>query len=353
VTKKVAEIRKKAESAKTGETAKRAQAAKKVEIRKKAKIEKRARAAKKAGTAKTAETRKRAGPAKKSATRRRAKIKGKARAIVQDTRSVAERPQTRGFVPDASVAIWLTAVATAGGAVSADRVRLIDGLVKSLKDCGVWDRLDRLWVFAAENQAQALIDLVGRGRATAVNEPSFIADLGYAFDGSTQYIDTGFDAAAASAPKYSRNSASFGGAIFAGATITGVEFGNDYSAYSMLITHYSTTRRFQINSATDSAERIPHNEAFVGHFHGQRSAENLTELFLDGVLQGSSLEPSSQVPGRTFFIGAGRGGSGPSNFSDASVSTAHVGGSFSPEQVVQFDSAIRSYLSSIAPPSRP
>lgn len=353
MTKKVAETGKKAESAKGGGTAKRAQAAKRVENRKKAKIGKRARTAKKAGTAKTAETRKRAGPAKESATKRRAKIKGKARAIVRDTRSVAERPQTRGFVPDASVAIWLTAIATAGGAVSADRVRLIDGLVKSLKDCGVWDRLDRLWVFAAENQTQALIDLVGLGRATAVNRPSFIADLGYAFDGSTQYIDTGFDAAAALVPKYARNSASFGGAIFAGATNIGVEFGNDYSAYSMLVTRFSQTRRFQINSATDSVPRIPHNEGFVGHFHGQRSAENLTELFLDGLLQGSSLEPSSQVPARTFFVGAGRWQSGPGDYSNASISTAHVGASFSPDQVVRFDAAIRSYLSSIAPPSSP
>ena len=350
MTKKKTAIKKKAETAKRVGTAKAAQAAKKAEIRKKPELEKQAE------------------------TRKRAKARGKGRVTGQDAHGAVELPQTRdplpdasvqeaggaaevldtrAFVPDASVIAWLIAVGAAGGAVSADRVMLIDGLVKSLKGCGVWDRLDRLWVFAAENRAQALIDLVGLDQATTVNEPLFIADLGYAFDGSTQYIDTGFDAAAASAPRYSRNSASFGGVVFAGATIIGVEFGNDYSAYSMLTTRYSTTRRFQVNSATDSAEKIPHNERFVGHFHGQRSAENLAELFLDGVLQGSSPEPSSQVPARTFFVGAGRWARGPGNFSDASISTAHVGGSFSPDQVGQFDPAIRSYLSSIAPPPSP
>lgn len=351
-------------------TKKKTTVKKKTEIRKKAETAKQAETGKKAQAAKQAGIRKKAGNRKRAETKERAEARGKGRVNRQDARSAAEIPQTRdplpdasvpeaggaaavahtrAFVPDVSVAFWLTAVAAAGGMVSADRVRLVDGLMKSLKGCGVWDRLDRLWVFAAENQAQALVDLVGLGKATLVNEPSFIPDLGYVFDGSTQYIETNFDAAAASAPRYSRNSASFGGAIFAGATITGVEFGNDYSAYSMLITRYSNMRRFQINSATDSAQKIPHNEAFVGHFHGQRSADNLTELFLDGVLQGSSLEPSSQVPAQTFFVGAGRERSGPSNYSNASISTAHIGGGFSPDQVVQFDTAIRTYLNSIAP----
>ena len=338
MTKKLAEIKKKAEAART------AKAARKSKIKKKVGTKRRAEPAKKAEIKKRTRSRKRSTP------KIQAEAREKARWAEPDARNVVECAPTRDFVPDTSVAVWLTAVATAGGAVSADRVRLLDGLVTSLKDCGVWDRLDRLWVFAAENQAQALVDLVGLGQATAVNEPSFITDLGYAFDGSTQYIDTGFDAASAPAPRYSRNSASFGGAIFAGATITGVEFGNDYSTYSMLITRYSNVRRFQINSATDSVQKIPNNEVFVGHFHGQRSAENLTELFLDGVLQGSSLEPSSQVPAQTFFVGAGTERSGPSNYSNASISTAHVGGSLSPEQVVQFDAAIRTYLKSIAPP---
>ena len=141
--------------------------------------------------------------------------------------------------------------------------------------------------------------------------------------------------------------------MFAGATKAGVEFGNDYGAYSMLVTRYSDARRFQINSVTDSAQKISHNQLFVGHFHGQRDAENLTELFLDGVLQGSSPEPSSQVVAHTFFVGAGRLGRGPTNYSNASISTAHVGGSFSPAQVVEFDTAIRTYLNSIAPPPSP
>ena len=373
----MAEIKKKAEAGRTAKapkkartkkkvvTKRRAESAKKVGIGKRAETERRAKikapaeavkkveVARSVGATKKAEIKKRTRSRKRATTKNQAKTTGKARVAEPDARNVVEFAPTRDFVPDTSVAAWLTAVATAGGAVSADRVRSIHGLVTSLKDCGVWDRLDRLWVFAAENQAQALVDLVGLGQATAVNEPSFITDLGYAFDGSTQYIDTGFDAAAAPAPRYSRNSASFGGAIFAGATIAGVEFGNDYSTYSMLITRYSNERRFQINSATDSAQKIPHNEVFVGHFHGQRSAENLTELFLDGVLQGSSLEPSSQVPARTFFVGAGRWATGPGNYSNASISTAHVGGSLSPEQVVQFDTAIRTYLNSIAPSPNP
>jgi hypothetical protein len=238
-------------------------------------------------------------------------------------------------------------VATAGGTVSAKRLALVDRLIVSLKGSGVWQRLDRLWIFAAENVPQALVDLMDGGRARAINEPQFIADKGFVFDGSTQYIDTAFNARQEPSSKYSLNGASFGGYVFKAGRNGGVEFGSDYSAYSMLVTNYGAARRFQINSGTDGPARILTNGVLVGHFHGQRTDEGQSELFLDGVSQGRSTERSVRVPNTSFFVGVGRGNQGPGYYSSASISTAHIGGDLTSGQVLMFDKAVRSFLEAL------
>lgn len=93
-----------------------------------------------------------------------------------------------GIDPDA--ARWIATVGQAN--VSAPRGRLISDTIRELKAGGVWADLDFLPVLAAENTAQALVDWKARKVMTAPVAPTFTADLGYAFNGSTQYLDTGF-----------------------------------------------------------------------------------------------------------------------------------------------------------------
>jgi hypothetical protein len=49
-----------------------------------------------------------------------------------------------------------------------------------------------MWPLVAENEAQALTSLKQRRLATVVAAPTFTIDRGYAFNGTTQYINTGF-----------------------------------------------------------------------------------------------------------------------------------------------------------------
>lgn len=240
---------------------------------------------------------------------------------------------------------WIDSVRKEGGTVSPDRAVLIDRLVRALDECGAWQKLDRLWVFAAENEVQALTDLVGSGRANAIGEPAFSIDQGYSFNGVDQYIDTTFNATAPFA-KYSLNSASFGGFIFDGAKRAGgIEFGNDFGGYSMLISNSGDhSRRLQINAATDLTH-FPNQGALTGHFHAQRTSSEHTELYVDGVAQGATSDRSYLVPNQTFAVGAGKGSGGACHFSTASISTAHIGCSFlSADQIERFDKVIRSFL---------
>lgn len=94
---------------------------------------------------------------------------------------------------DADVLSWRDAVVANGGSVSLGRLIVVDQFVFSEKAAGLWTLTDDYWGFWAENAAQALTSLKQRRLATAVNSPTFTPDRGYTGDGSTSYLDTGFN----------------------------------------------------------------------------------------------------------------------------------------------------------------
>lgn len=108
-------------------------------------------------------------------------------AIVGSVFSSAFQP-----VVDDAVAAWATAVGVAGGSVSETRASLVSAFVDTLRTIGWWSVMDDAALLVAENAGQALVTLKRRALMTAVNTPTFTADTGYAFNGTTQYINTGF-----------------------------------------------------------------------------------------------------------------------------------------------------------------
>jgi hypothetical protein len=113
---------------------------------------------------------------------------------------------------DAAALAWRAAVIAGGGTVSAPRLLLVGALAVSLKSAGVWTSLDRLWLLAAENTQSALIDIKAVAPSTAVAAPGFTVDRGYQGNGTTAYIDSGFNWQVPSigANHYVQDSAGFG-----------------------------------------------------------------------------------------------------------------------------------------------
>lgn len=95
-----------------------------------------------------------------------------------------------GFSPDRAAQNWLSAVGRAN--YSNQRARVVDRLIRSLRDNGTWVLTDDIWLLAAENAVQSLISLKQLRTATAINSPTFAADRGYVFNGTTNYINTNF-----------------------------------------------------------------------------------------------------------------------------------------------------------------
>jgi len=96
-----------------------------------------------------------------------------------------------GAVPPA-VALWATAVVANGGSVSAARLAIVSTFVVAEQASGAWYLTDDYMPLWAENAIQALTSLKQRRLATAVNTPTFTADRNYVFNGTTQYLNTGF-----------------------------------------------------------------------------------------------------------------------------------------------------------------
>jgi hypothetical protein len=87
---------------------------------------------------------------------------------------------------------WQAVVVTNGGTVSAARFTVVNNFIAAEKAAGTWALTDDYWGLWAENAPQALTSLKQLRLATVVAAPAFTADRGYVFDGTTQYINTGF-----------------------------------------------------------------------------------------------------------------------------------------------------------------
>lgn len=74
----------------------------------------------------------------------------------------------------------------------------IDYLIKTLKEQGIWSQLDRLWIFATEQQSHARVSLVNPGGINATwpsnilenNSPTWTRLKGYTGNGTNAYLNT-------------------------------------------------------------------------------------------------------------------------------------------------------------------
>lgn len=89
------------------------------------------------------------------------------------------------------------------------RAALIASLVSQMRAAGLWAKLDAFYVLAAHDaQAARLNWIADHYNLAAVNAPVFTADRGYAGNGTSSYLDTGFNPTTATGANYALNAAS-------------------------------------------------------------------------------------------------------------------------------------------------
>jgi hypothetical protein len=241
---------------------------------------------------------------------------------------------------DSDVALWLRIV----GPVSSTRRDLIHALVAGLKSDGVWTKLDRLWILAAENQQTALVDLKARVTATIAGAVTFSANNGYtATSPNFNGINTGFNASTAGG-NYTQNSAHLAawcntnaqsnetiasyGSIGAGAGENIYPRYTDDNAYT------------RVNDNPDSSGLT--NTNALGDYLGNRDSSTTRQSYKNGASLGSLGTVNSQAPVNDTFRFATSG--------TQQCSAFHCGGSLTGTEVTNLYNRIRTYMTAVGVP---
>jgi len=252
---------------------------------------------------------------------------------------------------DTATIAWVNAVVTNGGTVSTPRKSLVNSLILNLKSTGIWQKLDRLWLLAAENTQSSLTDLVGLSLATAVGAPTFTTDRGYAGQDAaspTAYLDLGFNLAT-QAVHYTLNSAHASlWSTTNHADINGGDFlGATDGTNADLIEWYSGLFYGALNTATLANVSLA---SINGHNLTSRTSSAGENLYQNAMLLGTTSAVSTVVPNADNFAlcfnNAGSTIFGTAN----NFAMISYGGSLSSGDVNNFYSALRTYMTQVGVP---
>lgn len=245
---------------------------------------------------------------------------------------------------------WATMVIANGGTVSTQRQALVANLIAGLMQDNVWGKLDRLWLMAAENATAGLVDIVGSNLATAVNSPSFTADRGFLGNGTSSYINSGYNFAT-NGVNYTLNSASLGFWSTDNFTNpnTALLGGNDGTNFARI--HIGNNWFFESNQTAFTVIGNPNPGAEL--LASSRTTSTLVTLYHNSTSLGTDAHATSAVPNVTAYILAlyDGGVSGPNYYNSTNrCSAAFFGGGLTSTDMSNIYSRLRTYMTAVGIP---
>lgn len=231
---------------------------------------------------------------------------------------------------DRDLSAWAAAVVANGGSVSAARAGLIGGLIARLKAAGTWSLYDDIFLHAAESEVQALTSLKQRRLGSAVAAPTFTTDRGYAFNGTSQYVDTGF---IASSHKVAMTGSDMRVSAYERTNVnsTGYTAGALTGSTSNIRvrSRNGANAEGNLNSGALSAA----NADSRGMVAWSRTAGGTFEGWYRGASIGTTAPSTgTSLPTHSLYIGAQNNAGAPGGYRAASVALVTVGASFSAAQ---------------------
>lgn len=233
---------------------------------------------------------------------------------------------------------------------SQSRIELMNSLITDLKSLGIWDKLDCIWIMAAETEQQACKNLKrNKFNLIPVNSITFTINKGYKGNGSNMYLKTG--TAPAHQLSYSLNSASFG--LYCNTnyneTASSVDMGcaetTVSSRYSMLYIRWSNQLYTSINDNGSTPNYANSNS--IGMFAIDRHSSSQYKVYRNGVSIGTASIPSSGLGEFAFTIGARNFNGTIDRFCNKQYAFAFVGSSLSASEHSSFYNLVYNYLTQI------
>jgi len=226
------------------------------------------------------------------------------------------------------------------------RKGLIDDLIVALKAAGVWTKFDAFYVLAAHDAQTAKLNWKSASfDAIAVNSPTFTVDRGYAGNGTTSYLSTGFNPTTAPSPQFVQNSAHIG-VWNRSTTINNSMYDMGGNAATPGTMMDCGTTGGQLRGRINHASNVSFNNlgAIIGHNAISRVLSTGINGYLNGAFINQVALTSAAPTNETIIIcGAGTG----ANFSTRELAAVHFGSGLSAAEIDATNDALAVYMTAV------
>ncbi len=228
---------------------------------------------------------------------------------------------------------------------SRPRQIVINRLITSLIRDGVWAKLDVLQVYAADAQANALLNWVSSSyNSTAVGSPTFTTDRGFTFNGTTQYLNTAYTPSTAAL--YAQNSHTLGRWLRSGASGNVGDIGARETATNKGATIASNAGGGAytiVESGVSSSQAT----SPTANILLTRSAAGSFDIYKSGAFVANVTASSIAPPTIPVFVGALNLDSSADSLSANQYSAAYAGAALSAGEVLALQNALQAYMTAV------
>jgi hypothetical protein len=223
------------------------------------------------------------------------------------------------------------------------RVLQIDRTISALKDAGIWQELDALWVMAAHDSQAGLINWINPTalNLTAFNSPTFTADAGYQGNGTDAYLTPSVNWNTLT--KFQQDSLTMFGWVNAGtdAAATLPIFGHTGTANCRLFPR-SVAGALVATLSSGSNSTFNASSTILGLSHANRSGASATQGYKDGAAWGTNTQASTTTTANQITLLRTA-----TLYSDYRLSVAGVGASLTAQQASDLYDILGEYLNGI------
>jgi hypothetical protein len=232
---------------------------------------------------------------------------------------------------------------------------LIDGLVSD----GVWSKFDVLRIYATQDSATALLNLISSSYAAITHgSPTFTADRGFTgVNGSTSvYIDSQFNPTAngqGGGGQYGQDSnhiSAWSVNNVQSQVVMGVNAGSTRQTNMNLFNSGDNKAYFRSNIDPGTADLNVVVSDSLGHYIANRSASNAVQGYKNGSSIVTGSNASTSLPNSNVFDLAQNSGGSAANGGSWQVAATSMGSSLSSTNASNFYSRLRTYMTAVGVP---
>jgi len=252
--------------------------------------------------------------------------------------------------PDADLSAWAAAVVTNGGTVSAARAAIVGQFIAAEKASGAWALTDDYWALWAESATQGLTSLKQRRLATVTAAPTFTTDRGYDFNGTSNFISTGFIPSSHAVALTGTNQRL---AVYERANVSGntnaAGCQTTSSSRMEIRPRNGTAAAGLLNSTTAPTFTLGASDSRGYTVVSRAGGSTTMSAFKNGVqlTDATGLTVGTSLPTHSLYIGANNNAGTAASFRAASVGFAAIGAPLSAAQELAQYEAIQAFATAV------